>query len=106
MTRNFFSDYEAPDPVANLNEVGYPVSVHADIDAVLTVTGFTIHPRGGANLNVQLLVHSVSDQHTPLSAAAIVPLTVLAANTTYDVTFTGTSSGTPITKTWSFTTGP
>ncbi|MES2019545.1 MAG: CAP domain-containing protein [Pseudomonadota bacterium] len=105
VTRKFLSDFEAPDPVPGLNEVGYPVSVHADINAVLTVTSFTIQPHGGANLNVQLLKRSVTDQHTPNSAAAIVPLTVLAASTTYDVTFTGTINGNPISKMWSFATG-
>ena len=57
MTPNFFSDYEAPDPVAGQNEVGYPVSVHADISAVLTVQSFTIQPRGGAALTTKLLQH-------------------------------------------------
>ena len=106
VTRNFFSDFESPDPVAGANEVGYPVSVHADIDVVLSVTSFTIHPHGGANLGVKLLAHGPTDQHTPDSAAAIVPLTVLAGSTTYDVNFSGTSNGTPISKAWSFTTAP
>lgn len=100
---NFFSDYEAPDPVANANEVGYPISVHADIDVALSVHSFTVRARGGEALSVKLLQHA-SDTHTPASAAAIVPLAVLKANTTYDVTFTGTSDNVAITKSWSFTT--
>lgn len=103
VTRNFLSDYEAPDPVPELNEVGYPVSVHADIDAVLTVTSFTMRPRGEADVTAKLLRRS-TDVHTPNSAAALVPLTVLRAGTTYDVSFSGTSDGAPISKTWSFTT--
>lgn len=103
VTRNFFSDFEAPDPVAELNEVGYPVSVHADIDAVLTVTSFSMRPRGEADIDAKLLRRS-TDEHTPRSAAALVPLGVLRAGTTYDVTFSGTSDGLPIVKTWSFTT--
>lgn len=103
VTRNFFSDYEAPDPVAELNEVGYPVSVHADIDAVLTVSSFTMRPRGEADIPVKLLRRS-TDEHTPRSAAALVPLGVLRAGTTYDVTFTGSSDGAPVARTWSFTT--
>ena len=106
VTRNFFSDFESPDPVSGQNEVGYPVSVHADIDVSLKTTSFTIRPRGGANMNVKLLAHSATDEHTPDSAAAIVPLAVLAGSTTYDVTFIGTIDGTPVSKTWSFTTGP
>ena len=106
VTRNFFSDFEAPDPVENQNEVGYPVSVHADIDVNLTVTSFTMRPRGGNNLNVKVLAKSSGDVYAPNSAASIVPLAVLAPNTVYDVSFAGTSNNLPISKTWSFTTKP
>jgi uncharacterized protein YkwD len=101
---NFFSDNEAPDPVPNVNEVGYPVSVHADINVVLGVTSFTIRPRNGSNLQVQLLKSTAGSATPPPSAAAIVPLSVLKANTVYDVTFNGTTDGVPITRSWSFTT--
>lgn len=100
---NFFSDYESPDPVAGVNEVGYPVSVHADINAVLTVQSFTIRPRGGADLAVKLL-SAGSDADTPRSAAAIVPLAVLKANTTYDVSFSGTVDSVAVSRSWFFTT--
>lgn len=103
VTPNFFSDYEAPDPIPNANEVGYPVSVHADITATLTVRSFTIHARGGADLSVKLLEHG-SDAETPVSAAAIVPLSPLRGATTYDVTFNGSADGLPVSKVWSFTT--
>jgi uncharacterized protein YkwD len=103
VTRNFFSNNEAPDPVANLNEVGYPVSVQGDITAVLTVQSFTIQPRGGAPLEVKLLQHA-TDPETPDSAAAIIPLAPLKAGTTYDVTFVGTADTIPVMKSWSFTT--
>ncbi|MES2319229.1 MAG: CAP domain-containing protein [Pseudomonadota bacterium] len=107
VTRDFRSDFESPDPVPGIDLVGYPVSVHGDINVTLNVTSFTIKPRGGANMNVQLLAaNNPGDVHTPSSAAAIVPLTVLAASTTYDVSFSGTSNGTAISKTWSFTTKP
>lgn len=103
VTPNFFSDQEAPDPVANANEVGYPVSVHADITATLGVSTFTIRQRGGADLPAKLLQHA-TDEHTPASAAAIVPLSPLQAGTTYDVTFSGSADGVAVNKTWSFTT--
>ena len=104
---NFFSDYEAPDPVADLNEVGYPVSVHADADVRLTVSSFTIRPRGGAVLNAKLLSADADSKNTTTRAAiAIVPMAVLAKNTTYDVSFVGTGNGVPITQNWSFTTRP
>ncbi|MEJ7808234.1 MAG: CAP domain-containing protein, partial [Telluria sp.] len=102
---NFFSDFEEPDPVDNLNEVGYPISVHADADVSLTVTSFTIRPRGGTDLSVKLLSAAADPQKTTTrSAVAIVPLTVLAANTVYDVSFSGAADGTPVSKSWSFTT--
>jgi len=100
---NFFSDYEVPDPVASANEVGYPVSVHADINATLNVSSFTIRPRGGNVLATKLLSAS-TDAKTPGSAAALVPLSVLKAGTLYDVTFSGTAGASSVVKNWSFTT--
>jgi hypothetical protein len=100
---NFFSDYESPDPVANVNEVGYPISVHANINSTVKVQSFTVRPRGGAVLNVKLLAN-ISDPETPRSAAAIVPLSPLAAGTTYDVSFVGSVDGLGVTENWSFTT--
>lgn len=106
VTRNFMSDFESPDPVANQNEVGYPVSVHADGDLSLTVTSFTIQPRGGSTVSVKLLSAASDAAHTPKSAAAIIPLAVLAPSTIYDVSFSGTLGGIPVVKSWSFTTKP
>jgi hypothetical protein len=103
--RNFFSDTESPDPVPEQgkNEVGYPISVHADITSNLSVQGFIVQPRGGQPLEVRLLANSV-DPQTPKSVASIVPLEVLAAATTYDVQFSGTVDGVSVTRSWSFTT--
>jgi uncharacterized protein YkwD len=100
---NFFSDYEEPDPVPNANEVGYPVSVHANITSIVKVQSFSVRPRGGSDLTVRQLSHDV-DSKTPASAAAIIPLTRLASATTYDVSFSGTVDGTPVSRSWSFTT--
>jgi len=100
---NFMSDTESPDPVPNQNEVGYPVSVHANISSVMTVTSFTIKPRGGADLPVRLLATAV-DSHTPDAAAAIVPLARLGAGTTYEVSFRGTVDSVAVVRNWSFTT--
>jgi uncharacterized protein YkwD len=109
VSRNFFSDHEVPDPVASRNEVGYPVSVHADITSTVEVQNFTIRPRGGSALQVQLMQNRATavapaDPNTPPSAAAIVPLAPLAAGVTYDVRFTGRVDGVSIDKEWSFTT--
>ena len=103
VARNFFSDFEEPDPVPSANEVGYPISVHTDLDVTLGVTSFTVRARGGAELPTRMLKLGV-DNYTPRSAAAIIPLAVLAAGTVYDVSFVGTVNNMPMTKTWSFTT--
>lgn len=103
---NFFSDQEEPDPVPNQDEVGYPISVHADLGrdgGDLNVQSFTVAPRGGAALTTRLLSHA-SDAATGSTVAAIVPLTVLRGNTTYDVSFRGAVHGVAVTQDWSFTT--
>lgn len=103
---NFFSDSESPDPVPDQNEVGFPISVHTDIDSTRTavvVQSFTVAPRGGTALTVRLLTHA-SEQETTGSAAAIIPLAPLRSATTYDVSFSGQIAGVPTTHNWSFTT--
>lgn len=99
----FSSDAESPDPVPNQDLVGYPVSVHADITSVIQVQRFTIAPHNASALPTLLLAH-VTDPLTPASAAAIIPLGVLTAATTYDVAFAGTVDGVTVTRAWSFTT--
>lgn len=100
---NFFSDSEAPDPVPDRNEVGYPISVQGDVTSTVTVKTFTVRPRGGADLPVRLLSNAM-DSHTPKSAAAIIPLAVLKSNTVHDVSFTGVVDGIAVSLNWSFTT--
>ena len=102
----FFSDQEEPDPVPNRNEVGYPISVHADFTSSLNVASFTVRARGGAALTVKLLT-AANDPQTSRSgpaAAAIIPLDVLSPGTTYDVVFSGQVDSVQVDKTWSFTT--
>lgn len=100
---NFFSDSEAPDPVPDRNEVGYPISVQGDVGASVIVKSFTVHERGGADLPARLLTNA-ADSHTPTSAAAIIPLAVLKSNTVHDVSFSGTVDGIAVSRNWSFTT--
>jgi uncharacterized protein YkwD len=99
----FDSDTESPDPVPNQNRVGYPVSVHSNITGNVTVTSFTIRPRGGAQMSTRLL-SSATDSHTSVHVAAIIPLSTLTAGTTYDVSFSGMVDSVAVTKNWSFTT--
>lgn len=102
VTPNFYSDSEEPDPVPNINNVGYPISVHANIDSTVAMQTFTVRPRGGANLPVQVVNSSATAAER--TAIAIVPLAPLAAATTYEVSFSGTVNGSPVTRDWSFTT--
>ena len=104
---NFFSNNELPDPVPGRNEVGYPISVHADILDSVTVQSFTVRPHGGSALSVQLIDHASDTNMQSMgfdSAAAIVPLDPLQSATTYDVSFVGTAGGVAVTRNWSFTT--
>ena len=97
------TDEETPDPVPNINRVGYPASVHANLTSTLGVRSFTITQRGGPVLATRLLVHA-TDAETPESAAAAIPLSALLPGTTYDVAFTGSVDGVPVSRSWSFTT--
>ncbi|NMM35936.1 MAG: CAP domain-containing protein [Glaciimonas sp.] len=113
---NFFSDSEEPDPVPNRNEVGYPISLHADINQLISNVNFNVRRRGaGTPLATQLLA-SQSDPQTPTSGVAIIPLEPLNSGATYDVAFSGSictisppntaciSAVTAISQSWSFTT--
>jgi len=102
---NFYSDFEEPDPVPDVNEVGYPISVHTNLTRKLTVQSFTVRARNGSsNLTTRLLTKDTDTNTTSQSVAAIIPLAPLGANTVYDVSFSGAIDGTAISKTWSFTT--
>ena len=74
--------------------------MHANLDTTLTVTTFTVRPRGGDALTVQRIDPLASYK----TAASIVPLAPLRAGTTYEVSFSGTLNGVPVTREWSFTT--
>jgi uncharacterized protein YkwD len=100
----FYSNQEQPDPVPDRNEVGYPVSVHADITSTVAVQSFTINPRGGAALETRLLQKETDVEIGEPSVAAIIPLAVLQPQTTYDVRFVGAVDNVPVNLSWSFTT--
>jgi uncharacterized protein YkwD len=108
---NFLSDYEEPDPVPDpgVNEVGYPISVHANLNVAIVVQSFTVRARGApADLPTYQVNNEVKNadptQSHLLTAAAIIPKTALAANTTYDVSFSGLVNGAAVGRIWSFTT--
>lgn len=104
---NFFSNSEEPDPVPDRDEVGYPISIHADITAQVAVQSFSVRPVGGAALPVRLLdratdPHMIASDVT--SAAAVVPLSALAPNTAYEVNFVGNVDGVNVNRSWTFKT--
>ncbi len=99
----FFSDQETPDPVPQADEVGYPVSVHANLNAVLRVERFALTDPEGQAVDVRQLDAS-SDRDTPPSAAAIIPLQRLRSGTRYSVSFSGHVDDQPVERRWDFTT--
>lgn len=99
----FHNDGEKPEPVPGRHDVGFPVSVHADLLSALQVQQFSLRPKGGAALPVQLLT-SATDPNTPTSAAAIIPLDVLQSDTTYEAHFVGRVDGVQVARNWQFTT--
>jgi len=103
----FNSDEEEPDPVPGVgqNEVGFPISVHANVDSPVVVTSFDVEVLGsGVPLAVVPLNSTTDPFNTPDSAAAIIPLAPLLPGTTYEVSFVGTVDGMNVSRTWTFTT--
>jgi hypothetical protein len=100
----FYSNQEQPDPVPDRNEVGYPVSVHADITSAIQVQTFTISPRGGTPLTSKLLTHENDRQIGYPSVAALIPLAQLQPQSYYDVQFIGSVDSVPVNLFWSFRT--
>jgi len=101
----FYSNQEEPDPIPDRNEVGYPVSVHANITSIIKVSSFTINPRGGTPLPTRLLTYETDRENFERpSTAAIIPLNVLQPQTDYDVRFIGSVDNVPVDRFWSFRT--
>jgi len=105
---DFYSNTEAPDPWDGGDRIGYALSVHVRDGQTLVVQSFTLTPAAGEALPAIALsgTGSTPDAHTPVSVAALLPLVRLAYATTYTAAFTGTVDGTPVARTWSFTTAP
>jgi hypothetical protein len=92
----FHSDQEEPDPVAGQDIVGYPVSLQFSRDVASTMTSFTIAGPGG---NLPATTISQAPNY------AVIPLSQLAPDTTYTVTFIGTANNSDFSRSWSFSTG-
>jgi len=109
---------ESPNPAPDVAAPGRPilVRVNAEDADLLTVTQFTLTNASGTAVAARILVPAaeqagstattVADPNAILAngTAVLLPLAPLTANTTYTVTFSGARDGSPLSKTWTFTT--
>ena len=98
---------EEPNPLPGPTLVGYPVSIQVDARHAFALTAFELYELTPSSsrraLDVKLLTHDV-DAETPAHAAALIPLAPLVPSTTYQLAFSGSVNGVPVSKTWQFTT--
>ncbi|CAE6962216.1 CAP domain-containing protein [Paraburkholderia domus] len=109
---------ESPNPAPDLTSPGRPLMIRmtaASAGDVLTVSSFTLTANGAA-VAARIIVPSAAmtgstgataDVNNELYPGVVVllPLAPLAANTTYTASFSGQRNGTPVSTTWTFTTG-
>ena len=99
---------ELPNPLpalANGTQIGGPLSVMAPSGHTLVASSFSLSLNGNP-VSAQLLSPQ-SDPAIPANNAFLVPLSPLQlGGATYTATFTGTDNGSPVSKTWNFTTPP
>lgn len=103
--RDFYSDEESPDPVPGANRVGYPVSLHVDANLTLAVSSFAVTDAAGQTLAGSVL-KAATDTNTSASVAAFIPTSPFDYGGSYTARFVGSAGGTPIDKSWSFSTAP
>ncbi|MFL9876657.1 CAP domain-containing protein [Paraburkholderia megapolitana] len=110
---------ETPNPAPDVSVPGHPVMVRVNAQKgdTLTVSSFQLVDPNGAIVPARILVpqSAVSGSGAGVTAdpnngllngvAFLLPLGSLKANTTYTATFSGSRDGTPMSTSWSFTTG-
>ena len=118
----FYNQAEFPTPAADLSTAGHPIiiSLYNQTNKTLSanqvvVHSFTLTKSGGISTQVRVLAGTgvTSDGptltvDTNVSAPGFlvaVPLTPLAANTSYTVSFAASVNQTAVVKSWTFTTG-
>lgn len=119
-----FAHYtENPDPLPAASfpefagkQVGYPVSVHADLDQRIDVQAFTIQKQGDNAILSGRVLSGTTDANTQSFSAATVPFQELTPQTVYEAAFSGTvclrdlntneciSAPISVSRNWSFTT--
>lgn len=115
----FVPSTESPNPMPDVGSrrVGQPVLVSmraqgANNDAGYTVNAFTLRDAAGALVAARLIANGTSgpgvtaDPEGDLLAGEVflVPLSPLAAGSTYTASFSGHNGSVPYTETWQFTT--
>lgn len=104
--------FESPSPIPlnlpNNNKLyGSPIAVKVRVGKVLALTSVTLTPTtGGPAVAVQIVDQTNNPQPSlmRLDSAYALPMSPLAAGTSYTVNLAGTSDSAPFTKTFSFTT--
>jgi uncharacterized protein YkwD len=110
---------ESPNPAADLAAPGRPIMVRVNVAKAgdnLTVSSFTLKASDGSVVPARLIVPSAAlagstgataDANSALAdgVAFLLPLASLAAKTSYTASFSGQRTGTPVSISWSFTTG-
>ncbi|MFJ1260565.1 CAP domain-containing protein [Cupriavidus sp. CuC1] len=100
---------ETPSPLPgrslSIDPAGRVIVAVVRVHQSLSVSEFSIAPRGGRPLKATLLT-SASDPNKllPSNVAALIPDAPLSSRTTYTARLVGTNNGQPVTKIWSFAT--
>ena len=94
---------EQPDPVPSSPVKGGPVNIQTANGQNLLVTSFVLRDAGGVAVNAKVLTRA-DTTFLRTNEAYLVPIGSLVANSSYVVTFSGTSNGTIINKSWTFKT--
>ena len=94
---------ERPDPIVSAPVKGGPISIQTASRQNLLVTSFVLRDASGLAVNSKVLTRTDST-FLRTNEAYLVPIRSLAANSSYFVTFSGTSNGTLINKSWTFRT--
>lgn len=94
---------EVPDPLPSAPIKGGPIGIQTASLQNLTVNNFTLRDASGQVVNAKVVTRA-DTTYMRTNEAYLVPIGSLIVNSTYFVTFTGTSNGTIVNKNWSFKT--
>lgn len=103
---------EEPNPVQgrdlSVNPIGHPVLIEAvNASSLLVISSASIAPQSGLAVTLLSTLTQSTDTNNIIRSnqAVLMPNAPLTANTTYNVSVTGTVDGTPFSSNFSWTTG-